>query len=81
MPFELTTHAKEMLKERGIIESWIEETLTQPSRTELKDDNTVHFLKPVAEWGGRTLRVVVTRGSNPPRVITAFFDRRAKGGI
>jgi hypothetical protein len=67
-----------MVKERGITEEWVMETLSQPARTEQRDDGTVHYLKPISQHEGRVLRVVTSPESDPPRIITAFFDRRER---
>ena len=40
------------------------------------DPNLEHRLAPVAEFGNLVLRVVVNGTVNPPRVVTAYFDRR-----
>ncbi len=53
--------------------------ISEPARTERKDDGTTHSLKPIPEHKGRVLRVVTDAAKEPPKVITAFFDRRAKG--
>ncbi|MBI4287172.1 MAG: DUF4258 domain-containing protein [Chloroflexi bacterium] len=62
-----------MLQERRIRLQWVEMTIQQPYRTETKEDGTIHYLKPVPEHGGRTLRVVVNAQG---AVVTLFFDRR-----
>ena len=68
-----------MLKERGIAQEWVMRVIVEPARTERRADGTVHYLKPIAEREGRVLRVVTGPESKPPRVITAFFDRRERG--
>jgi hypothetical protein len=39
-------------------------------------DLSRHFLKRIAEYEGRWLRVVVDVRVEPERAVTAFFDRR-----
>jgi len=73
---QLTAHALDMLKERGIAREWVDRALTSPARTETRDDGTVHYMRPVPEHGGRVLRVVVNPEHDPPQVVTVFFDRR-----
>jgi len=38
-----------------------------------------HALARIAERGDRVLRVVYNASVNPPRVVTAYFDRRQRG--
>ena len=52
--------------------------IAEPKRTERRDDGTIHYLKPIPEHEGRILRVVTGPESEPPQVITAFFDRRER---
>ncbi len=66
-----------MLKEREITLEWVKRALSEPLRTETKEDGTIHYLKSIHEHGGRVLRVVTTPGE-PLRVITVFFDRRER---
>ena len=49
-------------------------------KTEQKDDGPVHYIRPIEEWGGKYLRVVVNPDAIPWRIVTLFFDRRLKGG-
>ena len=78
---EFTLHARRMLKERRIAEEWVMQTLSHPARTEQREDGTVHHLKAIPEHGGRMLRVVTNPKSDPPQIVTVFFDRRAKGEL
>jgi hypothetical protein len=73
--FTLSRHAKAMLAERGIELAWVEEVIKSPEGSDPKEDGTVHFFKRIAGHGGRFLRVIVNPGANPPKVVTAFFDR------
>lgn len=52
--------------------------LAVPDRTEEMEDGTKHFLKQFETEGERWLRVVVNIKSEPPKRITAFFDRRLR---
>ena len=49
-----------------------------PDRTETVAGGTTHYLKAIDEREGRTLRVVVNTSVTPKRVVTVFFDRRAR---
>ncbi len=78
--FQLTKHAEHMLRERGIARDWIARTLSRPQWTEPdKHDRALrHALSAITERGGKFLRVVYDPAAKPRRVITAFFDRRAR---
>ncbi len=78
MEYKLTTHARDMIKERQISENWVEDAMSNPDHTEEKEDGTTHYIKKIVEYGNRYLRVIV----NPKGflVVTVFFDRRLKGG-
>ena len=76
MEFELSEHAKDVIKERGIKEEWVWETLKRPDKKEIREDNNFHYFKKIPEWESRVLHVVVYPDTFPQRVITVFFDRR-----
>jgi hypothetical protein len=67
-----------MLVEREIAWEWVERTILDPGTVEPDErqpDGTRAF-RPIAENGGRVLRVVYLRdGDESVRVLTAFFDR------
>jgi len=73
-----TRHFIEMLKERDISMEMVDLAMTVPDRIEDIEDGTKHFLKQFDTAGGRWLRVVVNMERDPPRRITAFFDRRLR---
>jgi len=72
----LSKHAKDMLRERNILEEWMWRAIDTPDRTEIGDDNNTHYIKAISEHGRRFLRVVVNHHVAPKRVVTLFFDRR-----
>ncbi|MCP3961144.1 MAG: DUF4258 domain-containing protein [bacterium] len=76
----MTKHAEQMLRERRIEADWVDQTLRHPQWTEPdRGDRALrHALGAIAERGGKILRVVYDSTSQPRRVITAFFDRRAR---
>jgi hypothetical protein len=74
--FELSTHAREMLRERKIAEEWVQRVLETPSRKKTAKDGNIHYTKPIREKDGRVLRVIVNPDVDPQRVVTLFFDRR-----
>jgi len=45
---------------------------------EEKREDEKHYLKQIPQTGGKFLRVIVNPSVSPPRVITAFFDRRVR---
>ncbi|GIW52261.1 MAG: hypothetical protein KatS3mg081_1616 [Gemmatimonadales bacterium] len=52
--------------------------MEDPEREEVMEDGTVHYIRAIAEYGGRYLRVVVNPSAKPQRVVTVFFDRRIR---
>ena len=79
--FTLTTHAASVIAKRRIEIDWIGRVLAKPERTETDrwDSALTHALGPIEERGARILRVVYNDSMKPPRVITAYFDRRQRG--
>ena len=75
---EFSAHARTVMAERQIPEDWVHRAIRSPDRSELSDDGNRHFLKAIAEHGGRILRVVVNARGIPVRVVTVFFDRRLR---
>ena len=78
MDYVLTEHARDALEKRGIALSWVERAFDTPEATEpdLVDPDLEHRLVRIAEWGNRVLCVIVNGKTTPPRIVTAFFDRR-----
>ena len=70
--FQFSEHALDMLKVRNIRES------TQPDMKKLIDDESIHYVKAIEDYGKRNLRVIVNPKCVPPKIITVFFDRRIK---
>ena len=75
---KFTAHASTMMHERMIQEDWIVRTVTSPDNTEERSDEEIHYLKKIPEAGGKILRVILNPQTDPHRVITVFFDRRAQ---
>jgi hypothetical protein len=75
--FRLTAHARAVMASRRIDLAWIEATVANPEATEPDpyDPDVVRLFRRVAARGDRWLRVVVSRQTSPPLVVTAFFDR------
>ena len=78
MDYILTEHAQDALVRRQIPLEWLERVLNAPEATETDpmDPELEHRLAQITEFGGRVLRVIVNCKTTPPRVVTAFFDRR-----
>jgi len=78
MNYELTEHARDALETRQIALAWVERALDAPETTEADplDPDLEHRLARIPEWGNRVLRVIVNGKTAPPRIVTAFFDRR-----
>jgi hypothetical protein len=55
--------------------------LGNPDRTEpgKVDPSLTHALGRIPEHGDRVLRVVYNGNVDPPRIVTAYFDRGQKG--
>jgi Domain of unknown function (DUF4258) len=78
MDYELTEHARDALEKRHIALAWVEHAFGAPEATEADpvDPDLEHRLARIAEWGNRVLCVIVNGKTTPPRIVTAFFDRR-----
>ena len=78
MGYELTEHARDALEKRHIALAWVERAFDAPEATEVDpvDPDLEHRLARIAEWGNRVLCVIVNVKTTPPRIVTAFFDRR-----
>lgn len=78
MDFKLSKHTQEMLKERNIPEEWVWRALNHPDWENTGTDNNIHYFKSITEQKGRILHVVVNPHSLPKKVVTIFFDRKAR---
>ena len=78
MGYELTAHARDSLEKRHIALTWVERAFDAPEATEADpvDPDLEHRLARIPEWGNRVLRVIINGRAVPPRIVTAFFDRR-----
>ena len=78
MEYHLTEHAHDALEKRRIRLEWMEETITAPEWIEKDeiDAELEHRLARISEFDGRVLRVIVNVKAAPPRIVTAYFDRR-----
>lgn len=78
MNYVLTEHAREVLKKRQILLTWIERVFITPEATEADsmDPQLEHRLARIPEFNNRVLRVVVNNQKTPLHIVTVFFDRR-----
>ena len=83
MKYELTSHAKEALVERGISVAWLERTLREPEskKPDPNDPEVERRYRKIPEFGVRVLRVAVNTTVEPERVVSVFFDRSMKGKL
>ena len=78
MNFELSRHTHDVLRERRILEEWVWVTLEKPDWQRTDDDNNIHYFKKIVEHEERILHVIVNPRVSPKKVVTVFFDRRAR---
>lgn len=79
-PLFLTAHARRSVLEREIDLSWIELTIADPDRSEpdpLRPGVERRFRR-IPEFGDRILRVALVESPAEIRILTAFFDRKAR---
>lgn len=76
MRYELTQHAKDVIKAREIKLEWIKLAIESPLYHKVISDNEEHFFKTINEFSKRCLKVV----ANPKnrKIITAYFDRNMR---
>ncbi len=67
-----------MLKEREIPEEWVWRTIDKPDWKNIGEDKNIHYFKSIDEHEGRILHVVINSHVSPQKVVTVFFDRRAR---
>jgi len=82
-PYDLSQHAKDVIKERDIQLSWLEQVLERPELVEADADDPqlTHHVGRITEYGNRPLRVVFNARANPVRIVTVYFDRKMKGRL
>ena len=64
----LTTHARNMLVERGIDEQWVWATIREPDGTEIGADGNLHLWRAIPEREGRFLRVIINEHATPRQI-------------
>ena len=78
MDIEYGRHFRDMMKERGIVQAWVNSCVAEPDKTEKHSDGTKHFIKRIAEHENRWLRVIINQKITPKKGVTLFFDRRLR---
>jgi hypothetical protein len=83
MNYTLTEHAKKMLTEREIPVEWLERVLNEPALCEADPDDASleRRYRPIPEFEGRVLRVVINATVEPVHVVSVFFDRSMRGKL
>jgi hypothetical protein len=78
-PLTFTTHAYDAILERELDMAWIDRTARHPtwSRPNPRPGIERRF-RAVPEFGGRILRAVCLETPEEIRIISVFFDRRAR---
>ena len=81
--YELTRHARDVMRERNIRTEWLERALWEPECVELAGANPLQEkrFRKIPEFGSRVLRVVVNTEFVPIRIVSVFFDRAMKGKL
>jgi hypothetical protein len=79
----LTEHAKKVVAEREIPLEWLERVLNEPvlCQPDPDDASLERRYRPIPEFEGRVLRVVVNPSVEPIRVVSVFFDRSMRGKL
>lgn len=79
-PLIFTRHAEDAIVERELDREWIERTVHDPEWV-VPDTTTIgaeRRYRTIPEFGGRALRVVCLETAGATRILTVFFDRKAK---
>lgn len=81
--FRLSAHAEAVMAARGIRTEWVSEVLERPrwEEDDRADPALRHHLAPIAENGGRVLRVVFRRDTPEPLLVTVYFDRSVRNRL
>jgi hypothetical protein len=79
-PLVFTKHAEDALREREIDLEWVADTVGDPDW--VSDDPTTpggeRRFKVISAYGDRVLRVACLENATEVRIITVFFDRKAR---
>ncbi len=75
-----TLHAETAIRERGLDKAWVEKVARTPEWREDDPSNpdVERRFGAIPERGDRILRVVIVETLDQIRILSAFFDRRAR---
>ncbi len=78
--FVLTGHAASAVDERKLAITWIKQAALSPDwvQPDIRWPRVERRFRAIPEYGNRILRVVCMETDEEIRIITAFFDRKAK---
>ncbi|MBD2234382.1 DUF4258 domain-containing protein [Phormidium tenue] len=81
--YNLSHHAELRLAERKIELAWVALTVAEPALVEHhpEDPTCQCAYRAIPEAGGRVLKVVYNRTTNPWHIVTIHFDRRMRGRL
>lgn len=71
--YVFTSHAKDMLKEREIMEQWVLQTIRNPDKKMLGNDGNTHYFRLLPERKNHVLHVVINETLEPNRIVTLFL--------
>jgi hypothetical protein len=77
-PLAFSLHARHVAEQRAIKGPWIEAAARAPDWTMPDPSGAERRFRIIAEHQNRILRVVCVETDTEVRVITVFFDRRAR---
>jgi hypothetical protein len=79
-PLVLTRHARDAVEEREIDPTWIERTAREPewAQPDPRRPGVQRRFRAIPEYGHRVLRAACYETETEIRILTVFFDRRAK---
>jgi hypothetical protein len=75
VPYKISDHLADRMRQRGISEDWIRQVLNHPLRR-FEDDlfpNRTHVQGYILQKGNRILEVVYIHDIDPVVCVTAFF--------
>ena len=75
---EFSGHARQMMAERGISETWVRQTVAHPDTWGEGSDEfgkVIYYWKIIEDMTGTVLKVTVNPDASPRRVVTLHPDR------
>ncbi|MGF1520575.1 MAG: DUF4258 domain-containing protein [Nodosilinea sp.] len=83
IPYSLSDHAALRLAERKIKSAWVALTIAEPTLIEPHpgDATCQCTYRAIPKAGGRGLKVVDNKTTNPWHIVTVHFNRRMRGRL